>query len=40
LDGHAGSAKHRSSAKNVRIFDDDSHEMIVTRAIVRAVGSG
>jgi hypothetical protein len=40
LDGHAGSTKHRSSAKNVRIFDDDSHEMIVSRANVRAVGSG
>src|SRR3979490_2117527 len=34
LDGHAGSAKHRSSAQNVRIFDDNSHGMIVSRAIV------
>jgi hypothetical protein len=31
LDGHAGSAKHRSSAENVRVFDDDSHEGIVSR---------
>jgi hypothetical protein len=34
LDGHAGSAKHRSSAENVRVFDDDSHEKTVSRAIV------
>ncbi len=34
LDGHSGSAKHGSSAKNVRIFDDDSHEIIVSRGIV------
>src|SRR5260370_67217 len=34
LDRHACSAKHRSSAKNVRIFDNHSHEMIVSRAIV------
>ena len=33
LDGHARSAKHRSSAKNIRVFDDDSHERIVSRAI-------
>jgi hypothetical protein len=31
LDGHTGSAEHRSSAKNVRVFDDDSHEGIVSR---------
>ena len=37
LDGHAGSAKHRSSAKNVRVFDNDSHERIVSRGGERAV---
>jgi hypothetical protein len=26
LDGHTRSAKHRSSAKNIRISDDDAHE--------------
>jgi hypothetical protein len=31
LDRHTGSAKHRSSAENVRVFDDDSHERIVPR---------
>ncbi len=25
LDGHAGSAKHRGSAKNIGIFDDKAH---------------
>ena len=34
LDRDAGSAKHRSSAKNVGIFDDEVHERIVSRAIV------
>jgi hypothetical protein len=33
LDGHAGSAKHRSSAENVGIFSDDAHEGIVSRVI-------
>src|SRR5260370_4583903 len=34
LDGHAGSAKHGSTAKNIAAFDDDSHGMNVSRAIV------
>ena len=34
LEGHSGPAKHGSSAKNIRIFDDDPHEIIVSRAIV------
>jgi hypothetical protein len=33
LEGHARSAKHRSSAKNIRTLDDDSHERIVSRAM-------
>jgi hypothetical protein len=33
LDGHPRSAKHRSSAKNIRVFDGDSHERIVSRAM-------
>jgi len=32
LDGHSRSAKDGSSAENIRIFDDDSHEGIVSRA--------
>ena len=32
LDGHAGSAKHRSSAKDIGVFDD-AHERIVSRVI-------
>ena len=31
LDGHSGSAKYRSSSKDFRILDDDSHEEIVSR---------
>jgi hypothetical protein len=38
LDGNAGSAKHRSSAKNLRVFDDDAHERIVPRRIGAGVG--
>jgi hypothetical protein len=38
LDGHSGSAKYGSSAENVRVFDDDSHEMIVSRAVVAGAG--
>jgi hypothetical protein len=34
LDGHSRSAKHRSSAKDIGIFDDDSHKMIVSHVIV------
>lgn len=34
LDGHSRPAKHRSADKNVGIFDDNSHERIVSRAIV------
>ncbi|SRR5713101_3784129 len=30
LDGHSRSTKHRSSAKNIPVFDDDSHETIVS----------
>jgi len=33
LDGHTGSAKHRSSAKNFGVFDDDSHERIVSGSV-------
>src|SRR5437773_6299809 len=33
LDWHSRSAKHRSSAKNVRVFDDNSHERIVSRRV-------
>lgn len=43
LDRDAGAAKHRGSAKNSWIFDDDSHAMIVAREIVargRRVGPG
>ena len=32
LDGHSGAAEHRSSAEDVRIFDDDVHERIGPRA--------
>ena len=32
LEGHSRSAKHRSSAKNIGIFDDHSHATIVSRA--------
>src|SRR5713101_3541717 len=31
LDRHARTAKHRSSTKNIRIFDNDSHALIVSR---------
>jgi hypothetical protein len=34
LDRHSRSAKHGSSAKNIPIFDDDFHRMIVPRAWV------
>jgi hypothetical protein len=34
LDGDSRSAKDRSSAKNVRVFGDDSHELIVSRRSV------
>jgi hypothetical protein len=33
LNGHAGSAKHRSSAKNIRVFADDSYGRIVARRV-------
>jgi hypothetical protein len=33
LERHTGSAKYRSSAENIRAFDDDSHERIVSRGI-------
>ncbi len=33
LDWYSRSAKHRSSAKNIRVFDDDSHERILSRLI-------
>src|SRR5216684_4814469 len=39
LNRHSGSAKHRTSPKNVRVFDDDSHEVIVSRAIVAKIAS-
>ncbi len=29
LDGHTGSAKHRSSAEDIRVFGDDFHLLIV-----------
>jgi hypothetical protein len=35
LDRHSRSAKHRSSAKNIPIFDYDFHHMIVPRAWVQ-----
>jgi hypothetical protein len=35
LDRHSRSAKHRSSAKNIPIFDYDFHRMIVPRAWVQ-----
>ena len=35
LDRHSRAAKHRSSAKNVPIFDYDFHPMIVPRACVQ-----
>jgi hypothetical protein len=31
LDWDSRSTKHRSSAKNIRVFGDDSHETIVSR---------
>ncbi len=31
LDRHARTAKHRSSTKNIRIFDNDSHALMVSR---------
>ncbi len=33
LDRHSRSTKHRSSAKNFPVFDDDSHERIISRLI-------
>jgi hypothetical protein len=33
LDGDARPAEDGSSAKNVRVFDDDSHDGIVSRVI-------
>ena len=38
LDWHSRSAKHRSSAKNIRVFDDNSHERIVSRMIMAGRG--
>jgi hypothetical protein len=35
LDRHSRAAKHRSSAKNVPIFDYDFHPTIVPRAWVQ-----
>ena len=32
LDGHSGSAKHRGSAKNLPVFDDDFHRLIIPRS--------
>ena len=34
LHGHAGSAKHGSTANKIGVFGDDSYGMIVSRAIV------
>src|SRR5260370_42534269 len=31
LDRHARTAKHRSSTKNIRVFDNDSHGTILSR---------
>src|SRR6266481_5316480 len=39
LNRHSGSVKHRTSPKNVRVFDDDSYEVIVSRAIVAKIAS-
>jgi hypothetical protein len=36
LDWDSRSTKHRSSAKNIRVFGDDSHERIVSRRMKRA----
>ena len=33
LDGDSRSTEHRSSAKNVGVFDDNSHEWIVSRRV-------
>src|SRR5258708_23249262 len=38
LDWHSRSAKHRSSAKNIRIFDDNSHDRTVSRMIMAGGG--
>ncbi len=38
FNGHAGPAKNGSSAKNVRVFCDNSHEGIVSRGIVASAG--
>ena len=38
LDWHSRSAKHRSSAKNIRIFDDNSHDRTVSRMIMAGRG--
>jgi hypothetical protein len=35
LDGDPRSTEHRSSAKNIGVFDDDSHERIVSRRVER-----
>ncbi len=40
LDGHTRTAKHRSSAKNIGVFDDDSHEVIVSRAPLHTARNG
>ena len=33
LDGDSRSPEHRSSAKNIGVFDDNSHERIVSRQV-------
>jgi len=40
LDRHSRSAKYRSSAKNIPIFDDDFHRMIVPCTWVQIVAVG
>jgi hypothetical protein len=40
LDRHPSSAKYWSSAKNIPIFDDDFHGMIVARARVQILTAG
>jgi hypothetical protein len=37
LDRHARTAKHRSSTKNIGIFDNDSHGVMVSRGSLRDV---
>src|SRR2546428_4186583 len=38
LDWHSRSTKHRSSAKNIPVFDDDSHEAIVSWRVGHSSG--